>query len=256
MTLEKLARLGYASIGIVYLVIGGLTATAALGRRGTAGDQNHAATFILAQPFGRAILAVMAAGLAGYVLWRLVSGVTDSERNGKDAKGVAARLGSILRGLVYAGFLAELIRLVARGGGSRDGDAQADHLAARVLAAPFGGVVMVVVGLAVVSYGAYQLYAAWESRLSEKLRLGALDPRVRRNVVAVSRFGIAARGVVFFIIGGSLVVAATRNTPSEVHGTAGALDALPLPLLVAVGFGLAAYGVYALVNARYRQIAT
>jgi hypothetical protein len=254
--LEKLARLGYASIGIVYLVIGGLAAAAGLGRGGGAADQNHAAAFILAQPFGRAILAVMAAGLAGYILWRLVSGVTDSEGSGGGAKGMAVRVGSIFRGLVYAGFLVELIRLIARRGGGRGGDEQADHLAARILEAPFGGIVMAAAGLAVVGYGAYQVYAAWESQLSEKLRLGSLDSRVRRKVIAVSRFGIAARGVVFVIIGGSLVIAATRGNPSEVHGTSGALGVLPAPLLALIGFGLAAYGVYAIANARYRQIAT
>jgi hypothetical protein len=254
--LEKLARLGYASIGVVYLVVGGLAAMAGLGRGGAAADQNHAAAFILGQPFGRPILALMAAGLAGYILWRLVSGVIDSEGNGGDARGMAARVGSIFRGLVYAGFLVELIRLVARGGSGRDGDEQADHLAARILDAPFGGIAMAAAGLAVVGYGAYQVYAAWESQLGDKLRLGTLDARVRGKVVGVSRFGIAARGVVFVIIGGSLVVAATRGNPSEVHGTSGALGVLPPPLLVLIGFGLAAYGVYALVNARYRQIAT
>jgi hypothetical protein len=81
-----------------------------------------------------------------------------------------------------------------------------------------------------------------------------MDARVRRKVVAISRFGIGARGIVFFVIGGSLVIAALRHNPSDAHGTTGALQELPHPLLVVVGFGLAAYGVYALVNARYRRI--
>jgi hypothetical protein len=112
------------------------------------------------------------------------------------------------------------------------------------------------VGLGIVAYGAYQLYAAWDAKLSKRLSLGEIDGRVRRKVVAVSRFGIGARGLVFFVIGGSLVVAAVKHNPDAARGTSGALASLPDPVLVVVGIGLAAYGVYALVNARYRRITT
>jgi uncharacterized protein DUF1206 len=72
--------------------------------------------------------------------------------------------------------------------------------------------------------------------------------------VAISRFGIGSRGIVFFIVGGSLVLAALRHNPEAAHGTSGALQELPDPMLVVVVLGLAAYGVYALVNAKYRRI--
>jgi hypothetical protein len=111
-------------------------------------------------------------------------------------------------------------------------------------------------GLGVVSYGLYQLYAAWDAKLSKRISLGEMDARVRGKVIAVSRFGIAARGLVFLIIGGSLVLAALRHNAETAHGTAGALRELPPPLLILAGFGLAAYGVYALVNAKYRRITT
>ena len=94
------------------------------------------------------------------------------------------------------------------------------------------------------------------AKLSKRISLGELDARVRGKVIAISRFGIAARGLVFLIIGGSLVLAALRHNAQTAHGTAGALRELPPPLLILAGFGLAAYGVYALVNARYRRITT
>ena len=85
-----------------------------------------------------------------------------------------------------------------------------------------------------------------------------MDARARRNVIAVSRFGIAARAVVFFVIGGSFVLAALRHNPEAAHAVTGALRLIAEPfggaLLVLVGIGLAAYGIFAFVNARYRSI--
>ena len=255
--IERLARLGYASIGLVYMIVGGLAAAAGLGQGGSTGGQERAFVVILRQPFGRVALGVIALGLVGYTLWRLVSAATDSEHRGSDAKGWAIRAASAGRGLIYGAITIEVVRLMMnRNGGSRGGEQEAKHWTARLMEQPFGPWLVGAVGLGVVAYGAYQLYAAWDAKLSKRLSLGEMDGRVRRKVVAISRFGIGARGLVFFVIGGSLVVAAMKHNPDAARGTAGALASLPDPVLAVVGVGLAAYGVYALVNARYRRITT
>ena len=253
--IERLARLGYASIGIVYMIAGALAAAAGLGRAGgDTGGHEKALAMILRQPFGRVALAVIALGLTGYVLWRVLSAFTDSENRGSDAKGIAVRIGSFGRGLIYGAITIGVVRLMTRGGGGSGSEAQAKHWTAAIMDKPFGRWIVLLGGLGVIVYGAYQLYAAWDAKLSKRLRLGQIDDRVRRKVVAVSRFGLGARGIVFFVIGGSLVLAAVKHDPQAAHGTPGALAALPQPVLVLVGVGLIAYGVYALVNARYRSI--
>lgn len=254
--IERLARLGYASIGIVYMIVGGLAAAAGLGKGGSTGGQKSALLVILRQPFGRIALGVIALGLVGYTLWRLVSAATDSEHRGSDAKGLAIRAASAGRGLIYGAITIEVVRLMMHRGGGSSGDRQAKHWAARLMEQPLGPWLVGAAGLGIVAYGAYQLYAAWDAKLSKRLSLGEMDDRVRRKVVAVSRFGIGARGLVFFVIGGSVVVAAVKHNPGAVRGTSGALASLPDPVLAVVGIGLAAYGVYALVNARYRRITT
>jgi hypothetical protein len=78
-----------------------------------------------------------------------------------------------------------------------------------------------------------------------------------RWVVGVSRFGIAARGVVFCLIGFFLIRAAQQHDAGEAGGLGKSLDLIAglgrWPFVV-VGLGLVAYGVYELVNARYRRI--
>jgi hypothetical protein len=73
----------------------------------------------------------------------------------------------------------------------------------------------------------------------------------------MSRFGIAARGVVFAIVGVSIARAAQHNSAAEAEGATGALRSLTAydpRLLAVVALGLVAYAVYELLNARYRVI--
>jgi hypothetical protein len=197
--------------------------------------------------------------LLGYALWRFIDGFADSERRGSDAKALAVRAGSVARGCFYAVIALEVARMALhRASGGESGDANAKHWTARLFDEPFGRLIVAAAGLAIVGAGAYQLYKGLSSKLGKRLRLGSMDASLRRNVVMISRFGIAARGVVFFVVGGSLVVAALRYDSNAARGTSGALQQLARPfggaLLVAVGVGLAAYGVYAFLNARYRSI--
>jgi hypothetical protein len=55
--------------------------------------------------------------------------------------------------------------------------------------------------LGVGGYGVYQLYRASAAKLSRQLDLSELSAPAVHWVIAVSRFGLAARGVVFCLIG-------------------------------------------------------
>ncbi|HEU4521462.1 MAG TPA: DUF1206 domain-containing protein [Thermoanaerobaculia bacterium] len=256
--IERLARLGYASKGLVYTIIGGLTAAAAFGRRGTDSDSNAAFRFILEQPFGRVLILVVALGLLGYAAWRIIAAITDGERRGSDAKGMAIRAGSFFRGVVYVFLTIEAARLAMGGSGGGDSDQSTEHWIARLMAAPFGRWLVVIAGAGVAGYGVYQLYRAWHSKLGKQVRLTWVTAEFKRRIVAISRFGIAARAVVFLLIGYSIARAAWNRSPGEAQGTGESLQqigAISQWLLAVVAIGLIAYGIYQFVNARYRAIA-
>ena len=253
--MERLARFGYICKGFVYVVIGLLAAASVVGR-GSVTDRQGAFQFILDQPFGRLVLLIVSVGLIGYAVWRVVSGFTDSERYGDEPKGLAIRLGSVLRGAFYGWIAIELARqvLLHRGGG-KSSDRQTRHWTAQLLDKPFGRWVVAIAGACVIGYGVYQLYCAVSGKLSKKLPTRSIAP----PLVALSRFGLGARAVIFGIIGGSLVSAAIHYNANRARGTPGAMRTLAAQpfggvLLVLIGIGFAAYGVYAFVNARYRNI--
>jgi hypothetical protein len=256
--IERLARVGYAGKGCVYVAMGFLTTLAGLHRGGGAADRRDALRFIAGMPLGRALLVVIAAGVVGYAVWRVLSGVTDSDRVGSDPKGLILRAGSILRGLFYGSFAFVVVRLLMhQGSGGTSSDRTSRRWTARAFDHPFGRWIVAAAGLILIGYGIYQLTRAANGKISRYLDLSRASHE--RLLIGLSCFGIAARAIVFGAIGVSLIRAAWKHSAAAAHGTSGAmrdLSALPLGhwILTVIGLGLIAYGIYAFINARYRRI--
>jgi len=49
------------------------------------------------------VVALLAAGLAGYALWKLVQGVMDPDGKGSDAHGILRRVGYVGSGMIHGG---------------------------------------------------------------------------------------------------------------------------------------------------------
>jgi hypothetical protein len=255
-TVERLARAGYAVKGGLYALVGLLALRTALGNGGRATGTEGALRALAASSFGTVLLGLIAAGLAAYALWRFVQAALDPEREGADAGGVVKRLGFAGSGVVYAGLALSAVRLLLGDGGGGD---SARSWTAKLMGQPFGPWLVGLAGVVGVGLGGYQLYRAWKGSFRDRLRMGELSPEAARWAVGVSRFGIAARGIVFVLIGVFLVAAARESDPAEARGLDGVLQALrdqpygPY-LLGLAALGLVAYGLYCVVNARYRRI--
>src|SRR4051812_16902386 len=70
--LEGLAGAGVVARGLIYGRIGILAVKLALGAGGKATNRQGALKTIAQQPFGEVLLSLVAVGLAGYALWRLL----------------------------------------------------------------------------------------------------------------------------------------------------------------------------------------
>jgi len=256
---ERLARFGYAAKGVVYLVAGVLSARAAFGLGGTTADSRGVLLAILSEPFGKFMLVLIGMGLIGYVLLRLVQAFMDPEHKGSDAKGIAARVGYLIGAVAYGGLAFTALR-IASGQGSSGGN-QVQSWVVRLFGLPLGRWLVGIVGLAVIGGGLYQLYQAYNANFSEHIRWNQMSAAERTWAVRLGRAGLAACGIVQALIGLFLVVAARQFNPNAVQGPGGALQALARPPLGpwavgVVALGLAAYGIYMLVAARYSRIVT
>lgn len=257
--IEKFARFGYAAKGVVYVIVGGLAAMAAAGNGGDTTGSRGALDTIAHQPFGWVLLGLVALGLAGYSMWQFIRAVEDPENEGTDKKAIAKRIAFFISGVVHFGLVWYAISIImgsARGGGD---DSGTQSLSARVMSYPMGQLLVGAAGVIIFGYGIAQLVRAFKSKLGDQLHLGQLEDKTRRFVIQVSRFGIAARGVVFGIMGTFLALAAYHENPNQAKGIAGALETLQEQpygpwLLGIVALGLIGYGVFQFVQARYRRI--
>jgi hypothetical protein len=261
MWVERLARLGYAAKGVVYAIVGVLAVQAAFGAGGRTTDQKGALGAIAAQPFGKFLLALLTIGLIGYVIWRFVEAIQDPEHKSDDAEGLARRVGYAISGLIYASLAFSAIQLVmGSGGGGSGGNSQQDWTA-RLLSQPFGQWLVGLMGAFVIGLGFHQFYRAYKAKFRKEMKLHEMSPTEQTWATRIGRFGEAARGVVFVIIGFFLIQAARQSDASQARGLDGALQALAQQpygpwLLGIVALGLVAYGIHMGVQARYRRILT
>ncbi len=256
---ERLARLGYLAKGVVYAVIGVLALQVAIGSGGKTTDSKGALATLAQGAWGKALLMVVAVGLVGYVLWRVVQAWMDPDGKGTDAKGLFQRGFYLVSALIHTSLAMAAIRLVmGTGGTGTSGDQNAQSWTARLMEQPFGQALVAVVGLAITGTGIWQAYKAWKEKFRDKLRLNELRPHQAEWAVRISKLGILARGLVFVMLGVFLVQAAITANPQRAHGLDGALQTLAeqpfgMGLLALAAAGLVAYAVYMAVEARYRR---
>ncbi|HLI05009.1 MAG TPA: DUF1206 domain-containing protein [Ktedonobacteraceae bacterium] len=255
-----LARLGYAVRGLVYLIIGGLAVKLAVGAGGRATDQHGALQAISHEPFGKFLLIIVAIGLVGYALWKLIEALFDPDGAGRGAKGMASRVGNVVVGLAYASLALGAISIITgSGNGGKSSNASAQDWTARLLHQPFGVFLVVIVGLVFLAVACYLFYRAYAADFRKRLNLSSLNPQWRNWAILSGRLGYAALGVVEGIVGIFLIVAAVNKNASQAKGLSGALLVLmhqPFGafLLALVALGLIAYGLYSFVEARYRRL--
>lgn len=243
-TLTTLTRLGFAARGLLYLVIAYLII-----RTGRTEDVSGALSY-LGDGGGRALLIAMAAGLIGYGLWRLSDAAFNIERHDSDKKGLAQRVGAGASGLIHLMLAWQAIALL-RGASRSGGGNGAEQGAETALGLPGGALMLLLAGLVLLGVGIFQLVKAAKASFCENL-----DPGVAHEawVKWAGRLGYTARGIVFLISGFFLLGAGLQAQASEAGGMEQALSWLTSPWDLIVALGLAAFGVYSLIEARFRVL--
>ncbi len=245
--LTILTRLGFASRGVLYSVIGFL-----LLRTGRTEDPTGALAAV-AEGGGRILLYLIVAGFIAYGLWRLSDAAFNIERHEDGKKGMAERAGALASGLIHLFLAWQAVRLLQHSGGagSGGGGGGAQEGAQTALSLPGGQLMLALAGLVLLIVGVIQLKNAWQAEF-----LKHLDPQVAHQpwVRWSGQGGYAARGVVFLISGAFLVGAGFKAKANEAGGMEEALTWLiaPWDAVVAVGFIL--FGLYSFIEARYRVL--
>jgi hypothetical protein len=249
------ARLGYATRGFVFVIIGGFAGLAALDAHWHIVGTRGALQALLAQPFGRALLWVVAAGLFCFACWRLIQAVFDADNCGKDAKGVLRRLGFAGGALFHLALTAIAIGVIIGSRRAGDEDSIARDWTAWLLGQPLGMWLVMLIGAGIATAG---IVFAWKAIKAEFREYLAADIG-RAWVVALGQFGYVARGVVFILVGVFLVLAAWRFNSGDAAGLVGALKVLQQQrygswLLGITALGLLSYGAFEVLQVFVRRV--
>ncbi|HEX3862219.1 MAG TPA: DUF1206 domain-containing protein [Stellaceae bacterium] len=248
-----LARVGFATRGLIYLLIGGFATGAAFRSNQSPQGFTGAAQAVLHKPFGSLVVVGIVIGLGCFVGWLAVEAVIHGSRRREPRHWLLA-IGRFGDALLYAGFMFLLLGLLL---GRRAGGEHGLHSwVAWLFSSPGGRWLVGLVGIGLFCAGIGLVVWAWAGNVAAPLDLA---PKEKRMTNPVSRYGVSGRGVALALIGFYLVSAAFDANPAEAHELGGLLQHLRhtaygwiILLLFALSFGASAF--FDFLAAFYRHI--
>jgi Domain of Unknown Function (DUF1206) len=255
-SLEMVARAGLIAYGLVHLLIGWLAVQIAWSASDSKNaDTSGALKTLVSQPFGKILLWLVAVGLVALALWQASEAIW-GYRNRDGAERARKQLASGASAVIYAalGISAASVAL-----GSRSSSSQSQKQATSgVLAWPAGRVIVVVAGLIIIGVGVAHVVKGVKKSFAEEIDTSSMSPAARKGVAQLGQIGYIAKGVALGLVGG-LLSYATLTFDRQKQGLDGAMQTiLAQPfgkfLLTAAALGFVAFGVFAMLQSRYRRM--
>jgi hypothetical protein len=258
--LEHLARVGMIAYGVVHVLVAWLALQLAWGGGGESADQSGAMRTLAESPLGKPLLWLVAIGLIALAVWQAAEVLR--WRRGWSASGKARTKAvkksgkAVVKAVVYAALAILAIRFAT--GGGQSSSQQQQQTTAGVFGWPAGRWLVAGAGLVLIGVGAYHVYKGVTKRFLKEIDTTDCTPAATRLVTRLGQIGFPGKGVALAVVGGLLVYAAVTFDPSKAQGLDGALRTiLELPLgtilLTLVAVGIAAFGAFCLVRARYPE---
>ena len=259
------SRFGLACRGTVYLLVGYLAFRLALAVRGRAGAPASSAGAVqaaVAPAWGRVALVLLVAGLGAYALTQLLEAVFRPSHAKTATARWRQRAVSSWGCLLYSAFCLTTARLLV--GSPPKQTAQSEQrqdidVTATLLRTGWGQLLLILVGLLImagaVEMGRRSVLLDFRERFTAEHMSRALAMLTR----TVGGFGCIARSVVLVLVGFFIIKAAVLSSAKQVKG----LDAVfrsvasfsdGSGLLALLACGLFCYGLYCLIEARYRDL--
>jgi hypothetical protein len=259
--LEHLARVGLIAYGVVHLLVAWLALQLAWGGgSGESADQSGAMSTLAESPVGTPLLWVIAIGLIALAVWQAAEVLRWRQgwsATGKTRTKALKKSGkAILKAVIYISLAVLAIRFATGGGQSSSQEQQ--QTTAGVFAWPAGQFLVGAAGLVLIGVGAYHVYKGVTKRFLKEIDTSDASPGAVKLVTRLGQVGFPGKGVALAAVGALLVWAAVTFDPSKAQGLDGALHSiLDLPfgqiLLTLVALGIAAFGAYLFVRARYPE---
>jgi hypothetical protein len=254
--LEVLARAGFIGYGVVHLLFAWMIAQIAVGQPTDEGDQTGALRTLAEQPLGRFLVAAVAIGLLAMAIWQLLEAAI-GHREDRGNERTFERLASAGRTLIYAYFAWAGYKVFTNADSSSADKQQA--LTTDLMSSSGGRWLVALIGLGLAALGAGLVWYGVSKRFEKHLRTERMNHSARTLARRLGVTGYTAKGVAYGIAGLLFVVAAATFDPNKARGLDAALQALRQQsygtlLLIVVALGVAAFGAFCFVQARWRKV--
>ena len=260
--LQNLARIGLISYGVIHLILAWLALQLAWGVGGGGGEsanESGALATLAESPIGKPLLWVVAIGLIALAVWQALEVVR--WRSGWSASGdtrntaVKRSAKAVAKAIIYAALAVLAFRVAT---GSSGGGGSQQQTVAGVFGWPGGRWLVGAAGLVVVGVGIYHVYKGVTKHFLKEIDLAQASSSTTRLVTRLGQVGYPGKGIALGVVGGLLVWSAATFDPAKASGLDGALRTiLDAPfgqfLLTLVALGIAAFGAYLFVRARYPE---
>ncbi|MFD6897487.1 DUF1206 domain-containing protein [Rhodococcus sp. NPDC060086] len=252
---ERGARFGHVVSGVLHLLIGMLAIAVAFGSTENI-DQSGALATLAERPGGRIALWVLAVGFVAMALWRVVEALWGGQSAHARSNSPLDRVKALGIAAVYIGLSYSTIGFAV--GAGRSSGEQNSALSARLMQSLPGKALLIVAAVVLLSVGAYHVYKGVTRGFLDDLRAYERTG-ARRWIEPLAVVGYVAKGLTIVGVGALVVIATVRSNPEQATGLDGALKTLGAQpfgaiLLICAGTGVALYGLYCFVMARYAKM--
>jgi len=251
--LDHAIRAGLVAYGVVHLLVAWLAIQLALGEKEDQASNTGALHYLSEQPLGGVLVWAVAVGMFLLVLWRLPEFGFGYREESDDGKRWRKRATSLGKAVIYGAIGWSAVRTAVGDGGGKGGT---DSTTAKLMDLPAGPWIVGAVGLAVIGYGAALVFRGWTEKFREHLDAQGQSGKDGSAYVLAGKVGYIAKGIAIGLVGGLFVYAALTHDAKKSGGLDQALqEVLQVPfgqvLLVAIGVGIAGYGVFCFARARH-----
>jgi hypothetical protein len=258
--LEQLARVGLIAYGVVHLLVAWLALQLAWGGGGESADQSGAMRTLAESPVGTPLLWLVAVGLIALAVWQAAEVLR--WRRGWSASGKARTKAirksgnALIKAVIYVTLAVLAIRF-ATGSGKSSSQSQQETTAG-VFAWPAGQWLVGAFGLVLIGAGVWHIRKGLTKHFMKQIDTSKASPSAVRLVTRLGQVGFPGKGIALAGVGALLIWAAVTFDPSKARGLDGAMhEILGLPfgqiLLTLVALGIAAFGAFCFVRARYPE---
>ena len=256
---EPIGRVGLIGQGVLALVVGFLAIRIALGDKDETATSEGAVAWVAQQPFGKFLLVALTVALFALAAWRILDAFMGDPVEGSEPKD---RVKYAALGIIYLLLAISTLGItIANWTDStesqpetKSGDEGSQKAASTLFDWPAGRWLVGILGAAIIGYA----IVSFRKQVIKKEFAERLDTHDASWVVRLGQIGYTAQALVLAVVGYFFIQAAIAFESRTAKGPSGALIELAKDpwgkfLLWVIAIGLFAYGVFLLVESKYRK---